>query len=264
MVREHTTIKMAKRVEELSVANFSSTNLSREEKSQEFLDFIIDEWVIKPDPENPDIDYRQVVWDENEEFFDGDEPQSIPCICGQPIKKGEYYIAGNVLNGNMIQLGAKCYDTFITKKRTYKDYTKRINRILRNPAQNKRYFDNMSDYTRAVVQAAIKKWDLKDCLQYLNQYQDNPIIINILIEAVTTKVMKQIALSTAKIEGAQRQAKLETKTANKARERVIDLEVELACMKQENERLKTKVRRYKDIKNKTDSMMNLLGGGYYK
>ena len=259
MVREHSTIKMAPRIEKLSEANFSSRNLSREEKSQEFLDFIIDEWVIKPDPENPDIDYRQVVWDENEEFLEGDEPQSIPCICGQPIRKGEYYIGGNVINGNMIHLGATCYDTFITKKRTYKEYTKRINRRLRNPTQNKRYFENMSDYTRAVVEEVIKKWELKDCLNYLNEYQDNAIIRNNLIEEVTKKVMRQTTAQTTRLEGLQRQVKLETKTANRARERATDLEVELVCMKQENQRLTKQVKWFQDIRNKRDSMMNMLG-----
>ena len=212
MVREHTTIKMAKRVEELSEANFSSRDLSREEKSKEFLESIIHEWVIKPDPENPSISYRQVVWGESEEHYEGDEPEPIPCICGQAITKGEYYIAANLINGNMIHLGAKCYDTFITQRRTYKDYTKRINRRLRNPTQNKRYFDSMSDYTRAVVEEAIKK---------------------------------------------------EIKTANKARERATDLEVELVCMRQENERLKADVRRYRDIRNNRDSMMNMLGSYNY-
>ncbi len=264
MVREHTTIKMAKRVEELSKANFSSSNLSREEKSKEFLESIIHEWVIKPDPENPSISYRQVVWGESEEHYEGDEPEPIPCICGQAITKGEYYIAGNVLNGNMIHLGAKCYDTFITKKRTYKDYTKRINRKLRSPdAKNKRYFASMSDYTRAVVEETIKKWELKDCLKYLNEYQDNGIIIRILIEEVTTKVMKQTTAQTARFEALQRQVKLETKTANRARETVVDLEVELVCMKQEMERLTKKVKWFQDIKNKKDSMRNMLGGGYY-
>ena len=259
MVREHSTIKMAPRIEKLSEANFSSRNLSREEKSQEFLDFIIDEWVIKPDPENPDIDYRQVVWDENEEFLEGDEPQSIPCICGQPIRKGEYYIGGNVINGNMIHLGKTCYETFTTHRRTYKEYTKRINRRLRNPTQNKRYFENMSDYTRAVVEEVIKKWELKDCLNYLNEYQDNAIIRNNLIEEVTKKVMRQTTAQTTRLEGLQRQVKLETKTANRARERATDLEVELVCMKQENQRLTKQVKWFQDIRNKRDSMMNMLG-----
>ena len=260
MVREHSTIKMAPRIEKLSESNFTSRNLSREEKSQEFLDFIIDEWVIKQDPENPDIDYRQVVWDENEEFLEGDEPQSIPCICGQPISKGEYYIGGNVINGNMIHLGKTCYETFTTHRRTYKEYSKRINRKLRSPdAKNKRYFADMSDYTRAVVEEAIKKWELKDCLKYLNEYQDNAIIRNILIEEVTTKVMRQTAAQTTRFEAQQRQVKLEIKTANKARERATDLEVELVCMRQENERLKADVRRYRDIRNNRDSMMNMLG-----
>ncbi len=264
MVREHTTIKMAKRVEELSEANFSSRNLSREEKSKEFLEFIIDEWVIKQDPENPSINYRQVVWDDNEEHLEGDEPEPIPCICGQAITKGEYYIAGNVLNGNMIHLGAKCYDTFTTHRRTYKEYSKRINRKLRSPdAKNKRYFADMSEYTRAVVEEAIKKWELKDCLKYLNEYQDNAIIRNILIEEVTTKVMKQTAAQTTRFEAQQRQVKLEIKTANKARERAVDLEVELVCMKQENERLKAEVRRYRDIRNNRDSMLNMLGSYNY-
>lgn len=259
MVREHTTIKMAKRVEELSEANFSSRDLSREEKSKEFLEFIILEWVIKPDPENPSISYRQVVWGESEEHYEGDEPEPIPCICGQPIRKGEYYIAANLINGNMIHLGAKCYDTFITKKRTYKDYTKRINRRLRNPTQNKRYFADMSDYTRAVVEEVIKKWELKDCINYLNEYQDNAIIRNNLIEEVTKKVMKQTAAQTTRFEALQRQVKLETKTANRARERATDLEVELVCMKQENERLTKKVKWFQDIRNNRDSMMNMLG-----
>jgi hypothetical protein len=259
MVREHTTIKMAKRVEELSEANFSSSNLSREEKSKEFLESIIHEWVIKPDPENPSISYRQVVWDESETHYEDDGPEPIPCICGQPIRKGEYYIAANLINGNMIHLGATCYDTFITKKRTYKEYTKRINRRLRNPTQNKRYFENMSDYTRAVVEEVIKKWELKDCLNYLNEYQDNAIIRINLIEEVTKKVMRQTTAQTTRLEGLQRQVKLETKTANRARERATDLEVELLCMKQENQRLTKKVKWFQDIRNKRDSMMNMLG-----
>ena len=71
--------------------------------------------------------------------------------------------------------------------------------------------------------------------------------------------MKQTAAQTVILEGKQRQVKLETKTANRARERATDLEVELVCMKQEMERLTKKVKWFQDIRNNRDSMLNMLG-----
>ena len=257
MVKKHTTIKMAQRVEQLSIAKFSSKNLSREEKSQEFLEVIIDEWVIKPDPEDKSKHYRQVVWDENEEHFDGDEPKPIPCICGQPITKGEYYICVNILNGNMIRLGAKCYETFHSKERGYKDYTKRINRKLRYPDDNsKRYFENMSDYTRAVVEETIKEWVLLDCVKYLHIYQDNDVIRMNLIEEVTKKTMRQTTAQTVKLEALKRQVKLERKFKDKAMGKAAELEVDLILSKEHNERLTIEVKRYRDIRNANDTFMN--------
>ena len=101
----HKTIKMAKRMEELSSVKFSSNNLSSSQRTEEFINKIAPEWVIKDKWENPD---------------------GITCVCGSSVPKGAYYQCFNVINGMIVKLGVGCMKHIKDKvlyEKQYKELT---------------------------------------------------------------------------------------------------------------------------------------------
>ena len=263
MGKKHITIKMARRVEELSVCKFSKLDLTDEERNLEFLCEILKEWFIQKDPEDSSKDYKRIVWDENEEFVDGDEPEPIPCVCGHSIRKGEYYVMINVINGYMLKLGKTCYKYVKEKILKEKDMKQRIKKKLMSCNGNKnKFFDNMSDYSKAVVKETIEEWTLPQCVRYLDVYQNNGIIRPDIINAVMLKSRCQTLKQIDRLEGLKRQVNLETRDRNKAREEVVELKIKLGDAQDQIKKLTRRINRENMIGTNRNIMMNIMDDDY--
>ena len=212
---EHKSIKMAGRMEELSQKKFSSKNLSQSEKTEEFIKYIAEEWIIKDRWENPD---------------------GIECVCGQGVPKGAYYKCYNVQNGNIVKLGKGCMKHIKDRVLHEKDYKKSIRRKL--TGYKTKAFKTMSDYVREVVYSIIQEWELDFCIRYLKVYQDNEIIRGLIIDEITIKNRKRSDATGKKIQKLKDVKSHECMVRSK-------YQSELKLSQLENKKLKVELKEYK-------------------
>lgn len=213
--KEHQSIKMAGRMEELSQKKFSSKNLSQSEKTEEFIKYIAEEWIIKDRWENPD---------------------GITCVCGHSVKAGAYYKCYNVQNGNVVKLSYHCMKHIKDRVLHEKEYKKSISRKL--TGYKTKAFKTMSEYVREVVYSIIQEWTLDFCIRYLKVYQDNEIIRGLIIDEITIKNRKRSDDTGKKIQ------KLKEVKAYECMER-SKYQAELKLSQLENKKLKEELKEYK-------------------
>ena len=217
--KQHKTIRMAKRIESKSIEKFSSKNLTDEERNQQFISRIANEWVFTPDGD---------PWE---------NPNGVECVCGRPVKR-EYWVCKNIMNGNVIKLGETCMKYIKDKVLLEKDFRNKLEQKLYQ--KKKSAFINMSDYVQRVLISIIDTWTLDNCIKYLATYQDNETIRGILIDNIIVKNIKR----HKKFIKAKENVKFECMKRNEA---VADMKI----YKMENKKLNEKIKQLeKELKYK--------------
>jgi len=229
--KHHVLPRMAKNIESISVIKFKPTSTTDDLIAQDFMDNILDEWIVYWDRENDKPIFYELIED-GEEMIEGDAPEPVPCVCGSKIKKTGYYKLRNKINGNIVKLGSGCYNYVRCKVLKDYHYKREIKRRLINKG-NRNSFNNMDDYVRAVVTETIKEWDFTKSLNYLSVYQENGVIRELLIENCERKSKKAFR---DMMDDMEKQKKFK----NNYKREVMELKEELAIVKAELETIKQK------------------------